>query len=79
MAIGGREVAGQLDTFELMLCRSLIGAAILIPFGLAMGKMTEIRTMRLGHERTGQRRASRQTCAAQQRVSSGHAHQQSLT
>ena len=48
MAIGGREVAGQLDTFELMLCRSLIGAAILIPFGLAMGKMTEIRTMRLG-------------------------------
>ncbi len=46
MAIGGREVAGQLDTFELMLCRSLIGAAILIPFGLATMRMGQVRTQR---------------------------------
>ena len=48
MAIGGREVSGQLDTFELMLCRSLIGAAILIPFGLATARMGQIRTNRFG-------------------------------
>ena len=48
MAVGGREVAGQLDTFELMFCRSLIAVAILIPFGLATRRLTEVRTNRLG-------------------------------
>lgn len=48
MAIGGREASGELDTFELMLCRSLIGAAILIPFGLATARMGQVRTNRFG-------------------------------
>ncbi|MEL7470618.1 MAG: DMT family transporter [Pseudomonadota bacterium] len=48
MAIGGREVAGELDTFELMLCRSLIAVAILVPFGLATTRLHEVRTDRFG-------------------------------
>ena len=47
MAIGGREVSGQLDTFELMFYRSLIGAAILVPLGLLMGLTREVRTSRM--------------------------------
>ena len=47
MAIGGREVAGELDTFELMFYRSLIGAAILIPYGLMFSRFREVRTSRL--------------------------------
>ncbi len=46
MAIGGREVSGELDTFELMFFRSLIGAAILIPFGVVFGRLRETRTSR---------------------------------
>lgn len=48
MAVGGREVLGTLDTFELMLCRSLIGAILVIGFGVAFGRMNEVRTKRLG-------------------------------
>lgn len=47
MAIGGREVAGELDTFELMLCRSLIGMVIVIAFGIATGRLAQIRTRRI--------------------------------
>lgn len=47
MAIGGREVSGQLDTFELMFYRSLIGASILIPYGLMFSRFREVRTSRL--------------------------------
>ncbi|MEM7211341.1 MAG: DMT family transporter [Pseudomonadota bacterium] len=46
MAIGGREVSADLDTFELMFCRSLIAVAILLPFGLATRRMGEARTQR---------------------------------
>lgn len=46
MAIGGREVSGELDTFELMFFRSLIGASILIPFGVMFGQLRETRTSR---------------------------------
>ena len=46
MAIGGREVSRDLDTFELMLCRSLIAVAILVPFGLATARMHQVRTGR---------------------------------
>ncbi|MEM7060857.1 MAG: DMT family transporter [Pseudomonadota bacterium] len=48
MAVGGREVAGQLDTFELMLFRSLIGATLVISFGLLTRRMAEVRTERFG-------------------------------
>jgi len=48
MAIGGREVAGQLDTFELMFCRSLIGVVVVVAYGLLARRMTEARTERLG-------------------------------
>lgn len=48
MAIAGREVSRDLDTFELMLYRSLIGAVLVIGFGAAMGRLTEARTNRIG-------------------------------
>lgn len=48
MAIGGREVVGHLDTFELMFCRSVIGAVIVIAFGVLTGRLGEARTDRIG-------------------------------
>lgn len=48
MAVGGREVAGRLDTFELMLFRSLIGAVLVVGFGMATKRMAQIRTRRFG-------------------------------
>ena len=48
MAIGGREVAGELDTFELMLSRSIIGFVLVVGFGVAFGRLAEIRTQRFG-------------------------------
>ena len=47
MAIGGREVSGELDTFELMLCRSVIGAVLIVSFGALTGRLAEARTRRL--------------------------------
>ena len=47
MAIGGRQVVGQLDTFELMFCRSVIGAILVIGFGLATGCLQQARTQRM--------------------------------
>lgn len=47
MAIAGRELSGELDTFELMLCRSLIGAVLVIGFGVLTGRLAEARTTRL--------------------------------
>lgn len=46
MAIGGREAATDLDTFELMFCRSIIAVVVLVPFGLATGRMGQVRTRR---------------------------------
>ncbi len=48
MAIAGREVSRELDTFELMLFRSVIGAVIVVGFGLATGCMAKVRTRRIG-------------------------------
>lgn len=48
MAVAGRAVAGELDTFELMMYRSFIGAAIVIAVGLAGRRMHQIRRDRLG-------------------------------
>ena len=48
MAVAGREVAAELDTFELMLYRSLIGIVIVCTIGGLTGRLREIRTDRLG-------------------------------
>jgi len=48
MAVAGREVSLDLDTFELMMYRSVIGAAIVTGFGAATGRLPQIRTRRIG-------------------------------
>ena len=48
MAIGGRAVAQDLDTFELMFYRSLIGLALVVTFGALTGRLGQARTRRLG-------------------------------
>lgn len=47
MAVAGREVSFDLDTFEIMFFRSLIGVAIVITVATATGHLKEIRTQRL--------------------------------
>jgi drug/metabolite transporter (DMT)-like permease len=44
MAIAGREVLCDLDTFELMMYRSLIGAVIVTAIGAATGRLAQVRT-----------------------------------
>ncbi len=48
MAVGGREVSPDLDTFELMFYRSIIGFVLIVGFGLATGRLGQARTDRLG-------------------------------
>ena len=48
MSVAGREVSAELDTFELMLFRSLIGVAIVLAIGGLTGHLGEIRRDRLG-------------------------------
>lgn len=48
MAVAGREVSFDLDTFELMMYRSLIGAVIVTAAGMATGRIAEARTRRMG-------------------------------
>jgi drug/metabolite transporter (DMT)-like permease len=48
MAISGREIAGYLDTFELMFYRSLLGLTLVVSFGIATGRLAQARTQRLG-------------------------------
>lgn len=47
MAVAGREVSVDLDTFELMMYRSLIGAVIVTAIGAATGRLPQMRTGRL--------------------------------
>ena len=47
MAVAGRQVSAELDTFELMTCRSLIGAVIVTAFGAATGRLPQMRTTKL--------------------------------
>ncbi len=47
MAVAGREVAIDLDTFELMMYRSLIGAVIVTSIGAATGRLAQARTGQL--------------------------------
>lgn len=48
MAIAGREVSYDLDTFEIMFFRSLLGIAIVSAATTALGKWSEIKRDRLG-------------------------------
>ena len=47
MAIAGRALSGELDTFEMMMYRSFIGVIIIISVGVATGRLSEIRTDKL--------------------------------
>jgi drug/metabolite transporter (DMT)-like permease len=47
MAVAGREVSVDLDTFELMMYRSLIGAVIITVIGAATGRLPQVRTGRM--------------------------------
>lgn len=47
MAVAGREATHDLDTFELMMYRSLIGAALVTGFGAAKGLLPRARTRQL--------------------------------
>ena len=47
MAVAGRTLSGELDTFEMMMYRSFIGLAVVLAVGLSMGKMREVRFDRL--------------------------------
>lgn len=48
MAVAGRAVSFELDTFEIMLFRSLIGIAVVLAVGSATGHLREVGTNRLG-------------------------------
>ena len=47
MAVAGRAVSFQLDTFEIMLFRSVVGAVLVLAFGLYFGQTKEISTRHL--------------------------------
>ena len=48
MAISGRELAPNLNTFEIMFFRSLIGLVIVLIFGFFAGTLRQIKTDRIG-------------------------------
>ncbi len=48
MAVAGREVAVDLDTFELMLFRSLIGIVVVVSIARFYGTLPQVSTRRLG-------------------------------
>ena len=48
MAISGRELAPDLNTFEIMFLRSLIGLLIVVTIGAFAGTLRQIKTNRLG-------------------------------
>jgi drug/metabolite transporter (DMT)-like permease len=48
MAVAGRELSGALDTFEIMLYRSIIGVIIVLGVGAVAGTLGQINTRDLG-------------------------------
>lgn len=48
MAVAGREVSHALDTFEIMMYRSLVGVMIVVSLAVATGTMRQVNTARLG-------------------------------
>ena len=47
MAVAGRELSAQLDTFEIMMYRSFIGVLIVVGVAVATGTLSEIRMRRM--------------------------------
>ena len=47
MAVAGRALSLELDTFEMMMYRSFIGLFVVLGFGVATGRLGEIATARL--------------------------------
>lgn len=48
MAVAGRELSGQLDTFEIMMYRSIVGVIVVCVFAGATGAWRSIKTDRVG-------------------------------
>ncbi|MEO0747104.1 MAG: DMT family transporter [Pseudomonadota bacterium] len=48
MAVGGRSVSFELDTFEIMMFRSFVGFAVIVVFAKMFGTLNEVRYDRLG-------------------------------
>lgn len=48
MAVGGRELAGELDTFEIMMYRSAIGMVIVLVVASWVGTLHQVRTQKFG-------------------------------
>jgi drug/metabolite transporter (DMT)-like permease len=48
MAVAGREMSSELDTFELMFWRSLVGVPIVLAIAAATGSLASLRTRRPG-------------------------------
>lgn len=46
MAVAGREIAGRLDVFEILMYRSVVGWLLVVGFALAAGRLAEARTAR---------------------------------
>ncbi|MEM9583146.1 MAG: DMT family transporter [Pseudomonadota bacterium] len=48
MAVAGREIAVELDTFELMMYRSLIGIFLVVSISAALGHLRDVSTANIG-------------------------------
>ncbi len=48
MAVAGRQVSFELDTFEIMMFRSIVGLAVVMAFVLAQGRLAELPTRKTG-------------------------------
>ncbi|MFN3209584.1 MAG: DMT family transporter [Roseovarius sp.] len=48
MAVAGRQVSFELDTFEIMMFRSFVGLAVVMAFVLAQGRLHELATQKTG-------------------------------
>ena len=48
MAVAGRQVSFELDTFEIMMFRSIVGLVVVMGFVLAQGRLHELPTQKTG-------------------------------
>ena len=48
MAVGGRSVSFELDTFEIMMFRSFVGFIVVVGFAMMLGTLSEVKYDRLG-------------------------------
>ena len=52
LAVSGRALAGSLDTFEMMLYRSLIGVLVIVTLASATGRLAEDEAHEVAHDLT---------------------------